>query len=370
MAPEKSITTIENIYEELFTFDALLEANRHARKGKRYRDEVLRFTDNLEGNLLQLQKELLDGTYQVGPYRQFYVREPKLRLVMALSYRDRIVQWAIYQKLFPFYNKQFIEDSYACRKGKGSHRAADRLQYWLRQVDRKAGQRWYYLKLDISKYFYRVSHRKLEKILRRRIKDERLMELLIRIINSEDTAFGLPAGCSPEDCDPEDRVWETGMPIGNLTSQMFANIYLNELDQLCKHKLGTHFYVRYMDDIIILSDSKEQLHQWEEEIRRFLWEELELELNQKTTIRPISMGVDFVGFRIWTTHRRLKRSTARKIIRRFTGMCDLLKQGAMSREHFKRVTASWAGTMGHGDTKGLREKLNRIYIDKVLHRAA
>lgn len=364
------INTITNAFEEMFTFEALVEANRQARKGKRYRDEVLRFTDNLEGNLLQLQRELLDGTYKVGPYRQFYVREPKLRLVMALAYRDRIVQWAIYQKLFPFYNKQFIEDSYACRKDKGSHRAADRLQYWLRQVDRKPGQRWYYLKLDVAKYFYRVSHRKLEEILQRRIKDERLMKLLKRIINSEDTAFGLPVGCSPEDCDLDARVWETGMPIGNLTSQMFANIYLNELDQYAKHTLGIHFYVRYMDDIIILSDSKEQLHQWKDAIEQFLRDELELELNRKTTIRPISVGVDFVGFRIHTTHRRLKRSTARKIIRHFSGMCDLLTQGEISRERFDRVTASWAGTMGHGDTKGLREKLNRIYIDKVLQRAA
>lgn len=364
------ISTITNVFEEMFTFEALVEANRQARKGKRFRPEVLRFTDDLEGNLLQLQRELLDGTYKVGPYRQFYVREPKLRLVMALAYRDRIVQWAIYQQLFPFYNKQFIEDSYACRKGKGSHRAVNRLQYWLRQVDRKPGQRWYYLKLDVAKYFYRVSHRKLEEILQRRIKDERLMALLKRIINSEDTAFGLPVGCSPEDCDLDARVWETGMPIGNLTSQMFANIYLNELDQYAKHTLGIHFYVRYMDDIIILSDSKEQLHRWKDAIERFLRDELELELNKKTTIRPISVGVDFVGYRLYSTHRRLKRSTARKILRRFSGICDLLNQGAMSRERFDRVTASWAGILEHGDTAGMRCKLNTIYTEKVLRRAA
>ena len=363
------INTITNAFEEMFTFEALVEANRQARKGKRFRPEVLRFTDDLEGNLLQIQREILDGSYRVGDYRQFYVHEPKLRLVMALSYRDRIVQWAIYQKLFPFYDKQFIEDSYACRKGKGSHRAVNRLQYWLRQVDRKPG-RWYYLKLDISKYFYRVSHKQLKRILRRRIKDERLMELLERIIDCENTAFGLPAGVSPEDCDPEDRVWDTGMPIGNLTSQMFANIYLNELDQFCKHTLGTHYFIRYMDDIVILSDSKEQLHRWKGEIQRFLWEELELELNRKTTIRPISVGVDFVGYRLFSTHRRLKRSTARKILRRFSGICDLLNQGAMSRERFDRVTASWAGILEHGDTAGMRCKLNSIFTEKVLRKAA
>lgn len=363
------ISTITNVFEEMFTFEALVEANRQARKGKRFRPEVLRFTDDLEGNLLQIQKEILDGSYRVGDYRQFYVHEPTLRLVMALAYRDRIVQWAIYQKLFPFYDKTFIEDSYACRKGKGSHRAVNRLQYWLRQVDRKPG-RWYYLKLDISKYFYRVSHKQLKRILRRRIKDERLMELLERIIDCENTAFGLPAGVSPEDCDPDERIWETGMPIGNLTSQMFANIYLNELDQFCKHTLGTHYFIRYMDDIVILSDSKEQLHGWKDAIERFLRDELELELNRKTTIRPISVGVDFVGYRLYATHRRLKRSTARKILRRFSGMCDLLNQGAISRERFDRVTASWSGILEHGDTAGMRHQLNTIYTAKVLRRVA
>ena len=125
-----------------------------------------------------------------------------------------------------------------------------------------------------------------------------------------------------------------------------------------------------MDDIIILSDSKEQLHRWKDAIEQFLRDELELELNRKTTIRPITVGVDFVGFRIWTTHRRLKRSTARKILRRFSGMCDLLTQGEISRERFDRVTASWAGTMSHGDTAGLRHKLNTVYTEKVLRRAA
>lgn len=370
MTPEiNTIATIDSIYEELFTFDALLEANRQARKGKRFRPEVMGFTDNLEGNLFQLQSELQQETYRVGPYRKFYVREPKLRLVMALAYRDRIVQWAIYQKLFPFYDRTFIEDSYACRKGKGSHKAVDRLQYWLRQVDRKPG-RWYYLKLDISKYFYRVSHRILKRILMRRIKDERLMSLLGRIIDSDDTAFGLPAGVSPEEITADEWTWDTGMPIGNLTSQMFANIYLNELDQYAKHILGIHHYIRYMDDVIILSSSKEQLHQWKAEIERFLNVELELQLNSKTAIRPISMGVEFVGYRIFTTHRKLKRSTARKILRRFSGMCDLLNQGVMSREHFDRVTASWSGILEHGDTAGMRCKLNAIYTEKVLRRAA
>ena len=233
ISPEKipGMVTLDDIYDEICSYEGLYQSHLEARKGKRYRDDVLVFTDRLEENLIELQNELIWQTYKVGKYRQFYVREPKLRLVMALQYRDRIVQWAIYRQLYPFYDKMFIEDSYACRRGKGSHKAADKLQYWLRQVSRKPGK-WYYLKLDISKYFYRVDHLVLLEILSRRIKDPRLFQLLREIINSEDTRFGLPAGVSPDECPEEDWLSDVGMPIGNLTSQLFANIYLNELDQL------------------------------------------------------------------------------------------------------------------------------------------
>lgn len=252
ISPEKipGMVTLDDIYDEICSYEGLYQSHLEARKGKRYRDDVLVFTDRLEENLIELQNELIWQTYKVGKYRQFYVREPKLRLVMALQYRDRIVQWAIYRQLYPFYDKMFIEDSYACRRGKGSHKAADKLQYWLRQVSRKPGK-WYYLKLDISKYFYRVDHLVLLEILSRRIKDPRLFQLLREIINSEDTRFGLPAGVSPDECPEEDWLSDVGMPIGNLTSQLFANIYLNELDQLCKHELHLHYYIRYMDDVII-----------------------------------------------------------------------------------------------------------------------
>lgn len=145
-----------------------------------------------------------------------------------MPFKDRIVQWAIYRQLFPLYEKTFIFDSYACRKGKGTHKAADRLQYWLRQTERKP-ERYYYLKMDISKYFYRVDHDILLKILARRIKDQRLLNLLEKIINCESMNFGLPPGKEPDEVAVSDRLSNKGMPIGNLTSQMFANIYLNEV---------------------------------------------------------------------------------------------------------------------------------------------
>lgn len=364
-ASYEGMTVLTDIYKKIYDFDELCEAHRKARKGKRYRPDVLKFTNRLEENLIELSNELQWEQYHEGPYRQFYVHEPKLRLVMALQYRDRIVQWSIYRQLNPFYDKTFIEDSYACRIGKGSHKAADRLQYWMRQASRKP-KKWYYLKLDISKYFYRVDHAVLKEILTHRIKDERLLRLLGRIIDSEDTRFGLPAGYAPEDCTDDMWLWDVGMPIGNLTSQLFANIYLNELDQFCKHQLHIHHYIRYMDDVVILSDDKKWLGEIKAEIEDFLLTELHLSLNKKTTIRPITLGIDFVGYQMWATHRKLKKSTARRMIRHVKNMCDMMAAGEMSVEEFQRAASSFGGVLEHCCSFGLRQKLNQIYKNKYL----
>ena len=362
----EGMSVLSDVYGKMCSYEDLEISYREARKGKRYRPEILNFSDTLETGLDLLLFELNEMVYEMGRYRMFYVHEPKLRLVMSIPFRDRIVQWSIYRYLFPFYERLFIYDSYACRKGKGSHAAADRLQYWLRQVHRRelenSDVKYYYLKLDISKYFYRVNHQILLDILRVRIHDEKMMILLERIINNPNQKFGLPAGVSPEDCPYEDWLDDAGMPIGNLTSQMFANIYLDQLDQFCKHVLGAHFYIRYMDDVIILSDDKAELHRWKEQIERFLNEALALQLNKKTAIRPISLGIDFVGYKIWSTHRKLKKSTARKIIRKVKVMCYLLSTGQMTKEEFMRRAASYKGILEHCDSYGLRRTLNEIYL--------
>ena len=320
----------------------------------------MRFSSNLESNLIEIQNELIYGTYKVGRYNPFYIYEPKKRLIMALPFKDRIVQWAIYRQLFPIFNRQFIFDSYACRIGKGTHKAVDRLQYWLCQVSRKP-VRYYYLKLDIAKYFYRVDHEILMRILKRKISDERLVNLLSQIINCEDTNFGLPVGVDPDLCRPCDRLPDVGMPIGNLTSQMFANLYLHELDIFAKHKLRLHYYIRYMDDIIILHHDKKYLAAVKDEIESFLWENLRLQLNNKTAIRPCSMGVEFVGFRIWATHRKLKAKTARKIRHAVKGIKEKVERGAMTRESFQRRIASYKGILKYCNSYGFRQGLNRMF---------
>lgn len=199
------------------------------------------------------------------------------------------------------------------------------------------------------------------KILARRIKDQRLLNLLEKIINCESMNFGLPPGKEPDEVAVSDRLSNKGMPIGNLTSQMFANIYLNEVDQYAKHELGLHYYIRYMDDIIILHHDKKYLAEVKELLRAFLSDELRLDLNNKTTIRPCSMGVDFVGFRIWSTHRRLKKKTAVKIKRNLKNQIAKVKAGEERKDRLDRSVASYRGILSHFNSYGLRQSLNTLF---------
>lgn len=352
---------IRNIYEKICDFENLYQAYLEARKCKRYRQDVLQFSANLEENLIQIQNELIYKTYKVGRYREFFVYEPKKRLIMALPFKDRVVQWAIYRQLNPIFDKQFIYDSYACRVGKGTHKAADRLQYWLRQVARKP-TKYYYLKLDITKYFYRINHQILMEILQKKIDDPDLIWLLDTIINCEDTKFGLPLDTDPGECAPEDRLADVGMPIGNLTSQMFANLYLNEVDQYAKHELRLHYYIRYMDDIIILHYDKKYLHAIKDDIERFLNDNLALQLNGKTAIRPISCGIEFVGFRIWPTHRKLKKKTALKMKHRLKYLQKAYARGEIGFDEVNASMQSYFGLLKHCNSYNLRKKLCQTFV--------
>ena len=183
----------KNLYEKIYDWENLYQAYLCARKRKRYRNEVLAFTANLETNLISIQNDLIWHTYRVGHYREFYVYEPKKRLVMALPFRDRVVQWAIFRVINPLFAKGYVRDSYASIKGKGPQSTAKRIQYWLRLNEHKP-EKYYYLKMDCAKFFYRVSHDALLDVLSKKIKDSDVMWLLETIINSEDTAFGLPLG--------------------------------------------------------------------------------------------------------------------------------------------------------------------------------
>lgn len=360
--------TFKVTHGEIIDFENLLQADKNASQGKHYRDENLAFAAHKSDELIKLHNELtyfpkdgipgkpLESAYHVGRYRRKKIYEPKPRIIMALQYRDRVVQWAYYQKLNPLFDKQYIEHSYGCRVGKGTTRARAQLQYWLRMASRSA-KKWYVLKLDIAKYFYRVDHEILMKILSKHIKDPLIIRDLYNLINCEDTAFGLPAGVQPELCDREEWLYNRGMPIGNLTSQMFANIYLNELDQFCKHDLHIRYYIRYMDDIIILWPDKNELRQIQAEIERFLDEKLHLELNKKTCIRPAWLPVTFVGAQITPKAIRMRKSTRKRMFRRMKYIRGLFEIGRITFEKVNNTMQSYFGLIGTFTAGNLLRKI-------------
>ena len=352
---------LRDVWCEITSFGQLETAYKKVRKGKRYRIEVLVFKSDLDSNLLRIQEQLRNGTFQFGPYRRHWVYIPKKRNVMALPFDSRIVQWSIYLTLMPYFDRLMIEDSYACRVGKGSLAAVERLQYWLQQIERRPGD-WYIIKIDISKYFYRVDHKVLLDILSYRIEDPDLMAMLDTIINCDGEKFGLPRFTGPEDIPPEEWLSDVGMPIGNLTSQLFANIYLNELDQFCKHVLGIHYYIRYMDDVIVIVNGKDRANEIKERITAFLIERLRLDVNDKTTIRPASAPVEFVGYIVTARKKKLRKPTVKRIKRSFRAICRYYFSGEMSKEEFDRRVASYKGVMSHCDCGNLEKRLNERYI--------
>lgn len=358
----KEMKILDNAFDTIVSFEMLETAYRRARKRKRYRAEVLDFSNDLDANLHDIQAALLSETFVFGPYRRHWVYVPKRRMVMALPFPSRIVQWSIYLILQPFYEGFMIEDSFACRNDKGSLAAALRLQYWLKEAEGKR-DKWVIIKIDISKYFYRVDHDVLFEILSTRIKDERLLRLLRNIIECNGAKFGLPRFTSPEEIDEIDWLTDVGMPIGNLTSQLFANIYLNELDLFCKHVLKIHRYVRYMDDIIIVAPSRDQALQWREAIGDFLERRLHLDMNRKTAISS-PRRVEFVGFIVTPRKLYLRKQTARRIKRAFRGICRKYFQGKFSRADLDRRIASYEGMLEHVEADNLRKRLNEIYISE------
>lgn len=356
---------IKNVFDVIFSIENFYGALEDASRGRRYKREVLRYNLDSYVLLTRLINEVIGGTYEIEKYHIFYIYEPKKRMIMSISFRHRIVQWAIYRVVNPMLVQGYIKDSYGCIPRRGPLEAAQRLQYWLVYAERKE-EKWYFLKLDISKYFYRISHRILKEILAKKIKDERLLAVLYNIIDCKHTPFGLPPGCSPGEVPLEERLFDVGMPIGNLMSQVFANIYMDVLDQFCKRVLQINYYIRYMDDVIILSNDKLQLQDWKVQIEQFLIEKLELNLNNKTCIRPVNQGIEFVGYRIWYCRMVVRKSTSLRIKRSLKGV---RKKYSVKKITFHQATdtfQSYIGMLKHTDSDAL---LQKIYDDMVLTHA-
>lgn len=353
------------LLERIYSWENLLEAYHEAASDKWFRNDVAAFAAHLEDNLIDIQNALMWRTYTVGRYREFYVTEPKKRLVMALGFRDRVVQWAIYLQTNQYLDNGMIYHSYGCRVEKGTTRAADRLQYWCALVDRKPGPPWHYLKLDVSKYFYRVDHNVLLGILRRKFPGEDgFLWLMETIINCDHTPFGLPPGKSADEVPPSERLFEVGMPIGNLTSQLLANVCLNELDQYIKHELGAHFYDRYMDDMVLLYQDAATLHKWKDAIEAYLNDVLRLELNSKTTIGLVKRGITFVGCRIFPGSRKPTPQTVAKMKARMRYIAKEYEAGLIDFDAVDATMQSYFGLLSHCTTHGLQNWIENNIVFK------
>ena len=337
-------------FGDISNYANLYKAYLSARKGKKSRKDVIVFTANLESNLCELMRELSDGSYIPGEYNEFYINEPKRRLVMALPFRDRVVQWAIYRQLNPFFERRFIHHSYACIKNRGTHRAVATVEKWARCGGHRE---LYYLKMDIAKYFYRVDHNTLNRILAHHIQDNDILKLLHRIIESSPVGFGLELNAVAQT-----RVSDKGMPIGNLTSQLFANIYLNELDYFVKRVLCIKRYARYMDDFIIIHRDRSHLQRVKLLIRRFISCELNLIDNAKTVVAPVSAGLPFLGHTITPSCTRLNRASALRMKRKLVRAFKLEAQGDPRHSEFIRsCRASYRGMLRHCNARALENRL-------------
>ena len=341
--------TFKNLYQQIYTFDNLYEAARKARRHKRYKLNTLEFDRKLEENLWELHHELKNRLYVPGDYTQFRIKRPKERLITSAPYRDRVVHHALCNVIEPIFEKRFIADSYACRVGKGTHRAVDRCQGFLRKYR-------YGLRGDISKYFPSIDHKILFNLIARWFKDADLLLLIdsfIRHYREEEVHLFY----FPEDdlLTPIER--GKGLPIGNLTSQLFANFFLNELDQFVKTELRFKAYLRYMDDFLVFSDDKRLLHLTKARIDEFL-ESIRLKLHpKKCEVFATKNGVPFLGFHIYSSHRRVLKANVRDFEERLKILRKQYYQGNMTFAEITEKVHGWIAHASHADSWHLRSAL-------------
>lgn len=322
--------TLRNEYNKYLTYENLMEAHRKSQNGKTTRKNIVKFNLKQEEYIMWLYEKLKTKTYKHGGYNSFYVTEPKLRKVEASAYIDRVVhRWCVDSFLERAFAPQFIDTSFACIKGKGMHKAALAVQDGMRKCKKQYGE-YYILKMDIAKYFASIHKEKLVEILERKIADKDVLWLLNEIIYSK----------------PD----KTGIPIGNLTSQIFANIYYNEADQYIKHVLKVKYYYRYMDDSVILMQNKEEIKHVKEKIQNFIENELYLTFNSKTNIFKSKQGVNFCGYKINEYRMKLRSKGKKKIKRTIKKLKLKIKNGEMSSKDAKKHLCGHFGYMKYANT--------------------
>lgn len=317
----------------------MLKAYERAAKNKHKCKEVITYELDLANNIITTLKQLYVGVYKVGVYRQFRIYEPKERIIQSLPFNDRIVQqWYVEEFIKPIFVPKFIQDTYACLENRGVHRAVKKLNKYMYEYT-KVNKEFYILKCDVSKFFYNINKQKLYKIIERYVKDKEFLKLTKDFIYHDKS--------------------EVGIPIGNYTSQYFANIYLNELDHFVKEKLRIKHYIRYMDDFVLLLEDKKQCRYVLEQIKEFLDKTLGLKLNKKTNYFKSNQGVNFCGYKIFNTHIKLKKENKKKIKNKIKIWNKLYHEKKLDLRETTLRLNSWIGHAQNADTFFLVNRMIR-----------
>ncbi|MFA5887622.1 MAG: reverse transcriptase domain-containing protein [Candidatus Nanoarchaeia archaeon] len=347
--------TYNNLYSQLCSYENLFLAYQKARKHKTQKPYVIEFEKDLINNLFQLRADLLFHSYQPEPLKTFIIREPKTRKISKSAFRDRVVHHALCNIIEPLFEKPFIYDSYANRKGKGVLKAINRFEYFKGKVSGNFTQikgtncvKGFVLKADIRKFFDSVSHKILMEIIRSKIRDERMLWLIRLILRNYSS-----------------NKQGTGMPLGNLTSQFFANVYLNELDYFVKQKLKAKYYIRYVDDFVILHKSKEVLEYYQKEISLFLNDSLSISLHpDKSSVFPLYRGVNFLGLKIFPYHKTIQKKNIRKFLNKLETLCLLYDAGEISYDEVYNCLEGWNAYSLNANCFSLKKRLFADISDK------
>jgi len=326
-------------YENIISVENLLDAWKEFVRGKKKRADVQEFGRDLMRNVFALHHDLAIGAYCHGGYHHFKISDPKPRDIHKASVRDRLVHHALYRQLYPFFDTTFVADSYSCRLGKGTHKAMNRFRTFAQKVSKNNTRTVWVLKCDIRKFFASIDQQILMEIISAYLPDERIRVLIKNIVGSFNSGM-----------------MGKGLPLGNLTSQLLVNIYMNEFDQFAKHTLKAKYYVRYADDFVFLSPDSDRLVSLLPRIRNFLHEKLRLELHpNKVFIATLASGIDFLGWVHFHDHRVLRTATKRRMLR------------AVSGNPSEATVASYRGMLIHGNAKKLSARISEFPTELVIY---
>jgi retron-type reverse transcriptase len=344
----------KDLFNQIISPQNLFLAWDQFKKGKGKKKDVRLFEWNLEENIFKLHRDLKNKVYQHGAYYSFNISDPKPRNIHKSSPRDRVLHHAIFQVLYPIFEAGFINSSFSCREEYGTHRGVRFLQETLRKATRNNRIQCFALKCDIKKFFDTVDHNILLSILKKKIKDTDTIWLLEKIIFSFQSEYSVLGN-------------RKGVPIGNLTSQLFANVYMNEFDQFVKQELKVKYYMRYTDDFLVISESREYLENLIPRIIQFLGEKLSLRIHEeKTRIRKTHQGIDFLGYVAFNKYRLARTKTRKRMIRKLEMRIKQYKSGDLTKDSLFQSLNSYIGFLSHAETHVLQEYFKEKVIDSLM----